>query len=156
MGFLADLGLDTVESDPNAIPDNKYPAFVFAANIVKYKDTSKGQALVLTYKIADGPHKGKTVDEWKSANSFDTVQQKGYLKQRLVQIGIPESKLNELDPDDLVGLPVTITTKKNGEYTNVRYAAARDENDLGDANSAPVSNGASSSAGSSASIADLL
>ena len=152
MGFLADLGLDTIESDPNAIPDNKYPAFVYDAKVVKYKDTSKGQALVLTYKIADGAHKGKTVDEWKSCNPFDDARQKGFLKQRLVGIGIPESKINDLDPDDLKGLPVTITTKKNGEYTNVRFAVKRDEDDLGGEN-VPAS---SSPAGSSSSIADLL
>lgn len=156
MGFLADLGLDSVEADPNALPDNTYPAFVYDAKMVAYKDTSKGKALVLTYKIADGPHKGKTIDEWKSANSFDDARQKGFLKQRILSLGIPETKIADLDLDDLKGLAVTIKTKKNGQYTNVNYAAPRDENAPSPSDSGGASVGASAGAGSSSSIADLL
>jgi hypothetical protein len=127
-GFLADLGLDTIEDDPNALPDSKHAGYVFDAKVVSYKDTAKGKALVLTYKVSEGTHKGKTCDEFKSCNAFDDASKKGWLKQRVKSLGVPEEKLATLDPKDLIGIPVWFTTKKNGDYTNVRFVEVRDEN----------------------------
>lgn len=131
-GFLADLGLDAVEADPNHLPNATYLGYLTNAKVVEYKDTSKGKALVLTYKVSEGPHKGKTIDEWKSANSFDEPNKKSWLKNRILSLGVPESRLDTLDPDDLIGTPVRFTVKQKGEYTNVTFVEARDENDVPD------------------------
>lgn len=157
-GFLADLGLDSVEADPNAIPDGKYAAYVYDAKIVAYKDTSKGKALVLTYKIAPGSiHSGKTVDEWKSCNKFDDARSKGYLKQRILSLGVPENRMADLDPNDLKGTAVYITTKKNGEYTNARMVEVRDESTTAPNQvSADEWQNGTSSAASSSDVSDLL
>lgn len=115
-GFLNDLALDQVETDP---ADGVYRAFVYDVKTVNYKDTAKGKAVVFTYRIADGKFKGEDVQEWKSANSFDDNTKKKWLKARILSLGVPESRLTNLDPQDLVGLEVMITLKKNGQYLNV-------------------------------------
>jgi hypothetical protein len=145
MGFLSDLSLDTVSDDVNAFPDGTYEAFLYEAKLIQYKDTSKGQALVLTYKIADGPHSGKTIDEWKSCNAFDDERAKGWLKARIKSLGVPESRYDTVDPEDLVGIKLLISKKQKGEYHNVT--------------SVKLSDGSSSSsvgASTSASVSDLL
>lgn len=119
MSIFDDLGLDDIDPDPNAFPDGTYNAFLFEAKVVALTDTSKGKRLVLTYKLADGPHKGKTIDEWKSINAFDDARSKAYLKARILSLGVPEDAIKSLDPANLVGLEVRITKKQNGQYANV-------------------------------------
>lgn len=129
LGFLADLGLDEVESDPNHLPDATYLGYLTKVKVQPYKDKAKGKAIILTYKVSDGEHKDKTVDEWKSANSFDEPRKKAWLKQRLLSLGVPESRMNAVNPDDLVGTAVLFTVKKNGDYINVTSVKLRDENE---------------------------
>lgn len=118
-GFLADLDLENQEADPNAFPDSTYNAYLTEAKVVALKDAAKGKRLVLTYKLFDGEHKGKTIDEWKSINTFDDARSKAFLKTRLLSLGVPEDQLSKINPTDLVGIAVRITTKQNGEYRNV-------------------------------------
>lgn len=130
-GIFADLGLEDVADDPNTFPASTYKGFLFDAKVVNYKDAAKGRALVLTYKIADedSEHNGKTVDEWKQCNSFDDPTKKAWLKRRLMSLGVPEDRLSQVNPADLVGTAVFFTTKKNGEYTNVTFVKKADEGD---------------------------
>lgn len=118
-GFLADLELDKVEDDPNAFPDGTYNAYLTEAKVVSLKDVAQGKRLVLTYKIYDGDHKGKAIDEWKSINKFDDARTKAFLKKRLLSLGVPEEKLASVQPSDLAGIAVRITKKQNGQYANV-------------------------------------
>ena len=132
-GFLNDLGLENVETAP---ADGKYAAYLYDCKFVEYKDTSKGKALVFTYRIADGKFKGEDIQEWKSANAFDDNTKKKWLKARVLSLGVPESRIGAVNPQDLVGLAVWITIKKNGEYTNVNKVELRDE--AGNATAAPL------------------
>jgi uncharacterized protein involved in high-affinity Fe2+ transport len=118
-GFLADLGLDEIDDDPNAFPDGTYNAYLTEAKVVALKDAAKGKRLVLTYKIFDGDHKGKTIEEWKGINKFDSARDKAWLKSRMLSLGVPEDKINSISPDDLTGIAVRITKKQNGQYRNV-------------------------------------
>lgn len=43
----------------------------------------------------------------------------GLLKQRLLALGVPEDRINSLEPGQLTGIPVVVKLVKNGEYTNV-------------------------------------
>lgn len=127
-GFLADLGLDSVESDPNHLPDATYVGALFDCKVVHYKDASKGKAVVFTYKVTEGEHKGKSIDEWKSANAFDEPSKKAWLKQRMLSLGVPESRINAVNPDDLIGTAIKFTVKQKGEYRNVTFVTLADEN----------------------------
>lgn len=144
-GIFADLGLEDVADDPNSFPASTYRGFVYDAKVVNYKDAAKGRALVLTYKINDdeSEHNGKTVDEWKQCNSFDDPTKKAWLKRRLMSLGVPEDRLSQVNPADLVGTEVFFTTKKNGDYTNVSFVKLADES-------------ASAGSSGSGSIEDLL
>lgn len=126
-GFLSDLGLDQVEADPNFLPNSKYAGYLYDIKVVKFKDTTKGKALVFVYKVSDGDHKGKTIDEFKSANSFDEPSKKSWLKQRLLSLGVNEAEINNVDLASLKGKAVWFTTKQNGEYRNVTSVELRDD-----------------------------
>ena len=69
--LMASLGLDSVEADPNALPDGKYPATVFKSEYVNHK--AKGAkdgapkdhvSHVITYKVTEGDRKGAEKQEW--------------------------------------------------------------------------------------------
>lgn len=121
-GMLAGLGLDEV---PDRLPETEYAGFVFDLKVVNYKDTAKGKAIVMTYKVADGKFKGETQDHWQSANAHDGMQQKKFLKQMFTNIGVPESKINSVTKEDVVGTPVFFTIKHNGNFVNVTNVKLR-------------------------------
>jgi hypothetical protein len=86
---------------------------------IKKNTPDEGVRLVLTYTLQDGQHKGKTIDEWKNCDPKASERDKSWLKSRLKSLGVPESKMGEIDPGDLKGIEVRITKKRNGEYENV-------------------------------------
>lgn len=132
MGLFGDLDVASAEDNPWLVPSNTYEADVFKVEL-KEKDDKKG--LVFTYKISSGEHEGKQVSEYKNIPTpvdpkNPTPEEKtaaSYLKMRLASLGVPESRMNTVEPNDLQGLPVVITVKVNGEYTNVTRVELRDE-----------------------------
>lgn len=122
MGLFGDLDVKSAEDNPWFVPSNTYKADVFS---VEVKDGKNGKGLSIVYKISEGDHKGKTVSEWKNIPSkaeADTEEGKkaaSYLKMRLASLGVPEARMNDVEPDDLTGTAVIVTVKVNGEYSNV-------------------------------------
>lgn len=119
MSLFGELDLEDAPDDPNMIPDDSYKAFL---TDVKKGPTQKDPnkfGVTFKYRISEGAYEGREVTEWKSANKTDDERTKGYLKQRLLNLGVPEDRLGTVDADDLIGKEVRITTKKRGEYTNV-------------------------------------
>lgn len=131
MGLFGDLDVASGEADPFHVPANTYEADLYKAEV---KDKDDKKALILTYKISDGPHKGKTVGEFKTIpqpadpNNLteDESKARNYLTQRLASLGIPKERMNSVDTNDLQGLAVVITVVNNGEYTNVRKVELRE------------------------------
>lgn len=124
MGFLNDLNLDDVATDPNRVPDGTYPAHV--SKFKMQPTQSKGNFLVIGYTLAPGAKdakgtslEGKVIDEWKSANAGDEPSKKSWLKQRIVSLGVPESRVSAVEPEDVIGQAVLVTVKTKGEYQNV-------------------------------------
>lgn len=122
MGLFGDLDVKSAEDNPWFVPSNTYKADVFS---VEVKDGKNGKGLSIVYKISEGDHKGKTVSEWKnipSKEEADTEEGKkaaSYLKMRLASLGVPEARMNDVEPADLTGTAVIVTVKVNGEYSNV-------------------------------------
>jgi hypothetical protein len=120
-GFLNDLGLDNVEADPNYISDGTYPAFVFSADVRTKKDKSK--SWVLTYKIApESPkHAGQQQQEWfdLEPKGENAEMKKSFLKRRVLSLGVPEDKINSLQPNDVVGIKVAMSIVHRNGYQNV-------------------------------------
>lgn len=154
MGFLNDLGLENVEADPNYIPDGKYAAFVYESSTKIIKNVNYW---VITYKIADDPNVGgKTVDELKSLDPKGPKrsQQLSFLKQRVLSLGIPESRVSEFDPGDVVGTPVTISIKHKDGYQNVGTVELRGEGTTPSV--APTNVGASVASSATGDMSSLL
>jgi hypothetical protein len=151
-GILADLGLADV---PDGLPEAQYLGNVFNCKVQPYKDVAKGRALIFTYKVndPDNPMHGETVDEWHSINSFDTPTKKRFLKARLLSLGIPENRMNQFSPQDVIGLAVFFTVKKNGQYTNVTDVRLIEG---GDVKSAATGATATAAAPSGVDVDDLL
>jgi hypothetical protein len=125
--IFGDLDVAGAADNPFEVPDDTYETFVTKAEIKESKAGNKG--LALTYRIASGDHEGKNISEWKNipivkSGEQPTAEDKSalsWLKQRLLSLGVPESRMNSLsDPQELVGTHVYVTTKTKDGYTNVR------------------------------------
>ena len=131
MGLFGDLDVSSAEDNPWMVPANTYEADLYEVEVKPNKAGDK-KNLILTYKISSGEHTGKTVTEYKQVPSgSDTPEDKkaaSYIKQRLSTLGVPESRMNTVEVNDLVGTPVTIKVTVNGEYTNVAKVDLRGEN----------------------------
>lgn len=124
--LFGDIDFGNVPDDPFAIPDNSYLAFV---TDVKTGPTKAGDkiGLTLTYTIADGEFEGRKVTEWKQIvqpadpahPTAEEARSLSYLKSRMVDLGIPGSKLGSLIPDDLIGIKAVISVQTKGQYQNV-------------------------------------
>lgn len=111
--FLNELGLENVEANPNFIPSGKYPAFVFDSQVKMSKRNIK--QWVITFKIAPESETtpGRTQSEFKNLQFTGDAEsisfQKSFLKQRVLSLGIPESRINVFQPNEVIGQPVWIT-----------------------------------------------
>jgi hypothetical protein len=131
MGLFGDLDVASAEDNPWAVPANTYEATLFEVSVKE--DKNKKPGLMLVYKISSGDHAGKTVSEWKvipqpadpKNPNADEKKAASYLKQRLASLGVPESRMNTVDTNDLLGTEVVITVKVNGDYTNVSKVEPR-------------------------------
>lgn len=140
MGLFGDLDVASAEDNPWAVPANTYEADLYKVEVKKDKNDNLGMSFV--YKISSGEHVDKTVSEWKAIpqptdpKNLTPEEKKAasYLKMRLSSLGVPESRMNSVEPEDLMGLPVVIKVTVNGEYTNVARVELRDANSAGAAN----------------------
>ena len=124
-GLFGDLNLEDAPDDPNAIPDNTYEAYLTDLKKGPTKDGSK-VGVTFTYTISEGALDGRKVTEWKSANPTDDEATKGYLKQRILGLGVPADRISQVDPSDLIGKHVYITVKNRNGYANVNRATLID------------------------------
>jgi hypothetical protein len=131
MGIFGELDVASAADDPFKVPANVYEASVTDVTVGPTKDGSKvGMTLIytITEDSADGEHVGKTVREWKEipqpANpkvlSADDKKAMSWLKARLLSLGVPENRVNTVEPSDLIGKDVTIVVKEGkGDFMNV-------------------------------------
>lgn len=135
MGLFDELEIDVASAvDPFAIPLGMHLCFLTAAEM---KKSSKGGAgLAITYTIDGGDHNGTKISEWKNcpankeeAATEDGKKSLGWLKQRLTSLGVPEDRMNTMDPDDLVGIHCWVTVKEGKDgFTNIGKVSVADEN----------------------------
>lgn len=134
MGLFAGLDVASAADNPFEVEPGTYRAVV--SNVTTGK-TQKGDkfGMLIEYTIQDdnaGASNGNSVSEWKRIphpedaepmSEGDKARALSFLKQRLMNLGIPEARMNDVTPDDLMGIEVIITVAKNGEYTNVKKVA---------------------------------
>jgi hypothetical protein len=120
MSLFGDLDLENAPDDPNAIPDDVYKAFLTDVKKGPTQKNPEKVGVTFKYKISEGKYEGREVTEWKSAMKDDDEQTKGYLKARLLSLGVPEDRLGAVEADDLIGKEVRITVKNRNGYTNIQ------------------------------------
>jgi hypothetical protein len=130
-GIFGELDVASAADDPFKVPANVYEATVTDVTVGPTKDGSKvGMTLIytVTEDSADGEHVGKTVREWKAIPqpadpkklSADDKRAMSFLKARLLDLGVPEDKVNVVEPADLIGKDVTIQVKEGkNDFMNV-------------------------------------
>lgn len=131
-GLFGDLDVASAEDNPWAVPANTYKMNVF--KVEKKNDKNDNPGLLITYRISEGDHEGKSVTEWKviptpaDPNNLTADEKKAqsYLKMRLASLGIPESRMNTVGPEDLEGLEVIVKVTVNGDFTNVNRVELAD------------------------------
>jgi hypothetical protein len=60
--------------------------------------------------------------------SAEELRSMSFLKQRLLDLGVPSERINEVKPDDLIGSKVIVAVKNKNGYTNVVKLTKVDEN----------------------------
>lgn len=128
MSLFGDLDIEAASDNPWEIPADKYGATVSKVekkddHVSKNNpDSTPKNYMVIEYTITDGSHAGaigQTLQEWKKvpkADDEDKDRSMSFIKQRLLSLGVPESKMNSVQPDDLVGIDVYVNVGagKNG------------------------------------------
>lgn len=130
MSLFSGLDVASAADNPFEVEPGTYRAVVSKVTTDKTKQGDKF-GMLIEYTIDDenaGPSNGNSVSEWKRIphnedavplNEGEKARALSFLKQRLMNLGIPEARMNDVTPDDLMGIRVVISVKKNGEYTNV-------------------------------------
>lgn len=138
MGLFDGLDVASAQDNPFDVAPGTYPAVVTKAEARPTKGGDKvGLNIEYTISDPDSEMHGRKVTEWKQIPQASgeltgkDAQAASFLKQRLMNLGIPESRMNDIEGDDLIGIECVISVKKNGEYTNVTKVALQgeDEND---------------------------
>lgn len=125
MGIFGDLDVASAADNPWLVPANTYECTVYTAEVKRDKNEILG--LEIIYKISSGDHEGKTVREWKvipepadpKNPTAEEAKATSYLKMRLLSFGVPESRMNSMNINDILGINVIVKVTLNGEYTNV-------------------------------------
>lgn len=120
--------------DPFEIADGTYKA-VTGGTKVQVSEAKGKKGLAFTYTIDDpeSPYNGRKASEWKNIpksedkGSPEYDKDLGYLKQRLASLGVPESKMNSIQPEELDDIPVVIVVKNNPPYVNVQRVSLRED-----------------------------
>lgn len=130
MSLFGDLDVQSAADNPFEVEPGTYLCTVTNAEA---KPTQAGDkvGLNIEYTISDEDDNdamhGRKVTEWKwipsSMATTKEQQAASFLKQRMLNLGIPEERINDLSTDDLIGTECIVSVKKNGEYTNVTKVA---------------------------------
>lgn len=151
-GLGAGLGLDDV---PDDFADGTYIGYLTAVKVVPKKNELGKKSIVFTCKCNDvnSRFNGEQKDAWFSANVGDTSFQKKLLRDTFVGLGVPESRIATVMPEDIVGTPISFKVVTRGTYKNVTEIQKRSEANLASVASFEQANGLASVSGN---IADLI
>lgn len=136
MSIFGDLDIASAASDPFAVDDGTYEATLTKSSVEKSNKGGKG--LTFEYTIHDSEKdamNGRKISEWKTIpntnpdGSFEDPDTAptfmSFIKQRLLSLGVPESEMNTVQPEELIGLEVIVTVatktskKDSQDYQNV-------------------------------------
>lgn len=129
--LFGELDIASASDDPYGVPDDTYKCVVSDLKIAKNSKGNRG--MTLTFKVAEGDYRGQEITDYKRLPSSEDAEPLvgkkredalSYIKLRLRDLGIPDSQMNSLKREDLVGTECYVSTIKktsNGStFVNVR------------------------------------
>ena len=130
MSLFDELDIAGAADNPWVIPANTYACVVsnFEAKATKAGDMGAW----FYYTVTEGEHKGFEISEFKrlpsskDANPLSEAEKSkatSYIKQRLASLGVPESRMNSVTKEDLVGIECYVSTKIKDDFVNVRFVS---------------------------------
>ena len=141
-GLFGDLDIASASDDPFGIPLDTYEAVVSKVEKTRNKNDD-GDFLVFYYNITGGAAYtaiGQDVQEWKKIPTkaeleSDDKETKGkaergmsFIKQRLISLGVPEARVNQVKPEDLVGTEVYAKIGPGNQgYPSVKEVKLRED-----------------------------
>lgn len=126
MSLFEELDIAGAE-EPFGVPDNTYAMAI--SDVVTKPNKDGDMGMTITYTVTEGEYKGEKVTEYKRVphksdkhplDDRDAAKARGWIKVRLESLGIPESRMNSIKKEDLIGTDCYVSTQRNGQYTNVR------------------------------------
>lgn len=128
MGLLDEYGfgidMDEIEAPSFDVPDDIYEFEVSDFYIQEGTDNHPDRVwLVIQYSLGAN---GKSKSEWfelpadASAPTDKELQRLGFYKNRLRDLGIEDSQMNTIGPDDLIGKTGTLQVFTKNGYQNIK------------------------------------
>jgi hypothetical protein len=129
--LFGELDIASASDDPYGVPDDTYKCVV---SDLKIAVNSKGnRGMTLTFKVTEGDFVGAEITDYKRLPSDKDkeplVGKKkedalSYVKLRLRDLGIPDSRMNSLTREDVIGTECYVSTQRktvnDSTFTNVR------------------------------------
>lgn len=123
-GLFAGLDLENAADNPFQIPTDWYDLILSDVQVKSGKKDTTRNYLVVEWTIQGGNYDGDTMQQWRwlpkptDEETKEVRQAKAYLKQFLLNIGIPESRHDVVGKDDLMNIEVSALCVENNGFTS--------------------------------------
>lgn len=128
-------GLDVASAadDPFSLPLDTYRCTISGAVVAPTKDESK-VGITFKYTVREGHYTGRELQDWKEVPpklpegvepDADYMQKLAFLKQRMLSFGIPESRINQTKPADVIGIDILVTLVKSKKTKKTVFGEIR-------------------------------
>jgi hypothetical protein len=140
--IFGDLDIASAADNPFGVDEGIHPCIVSDVKVGRNKDDNK-TGLTLVYTVTEGAAEGNTAQEWKTLKEDGVDPQSpagrraaSFVKMRLLELGIPEDRINSVKPEDLKGIEgflICGAPQSNG-FPTVRSFSRTNPNNVGDVN----------------------
>lgn len=131
MGLFDELDIAGAKDNPWEIPDDTYLCVI--SNLEVKQNSAGNMGMYLTFTIREGEYAGMEISDYKRVPHKDDKDKltgkkyedaKSFIKMRLESLGVPESRMNSVTKEELVGTECYVSSivRRNGDsmFINVR------------------------------------
>lgn len=132
--LFGDLDVASAADDPFSLPVDTYLCTITKAERAATSATKdltpaeQKMGLKLEYTVTEGAYSGNIIQDWKEIpkkvpageQDADYLRKLSFLKQRILSFGVPESRINGVKPEELLGTDIVVTlTKSKKDNTRI-------------------------------------
>jgi len=133
MSIFSDVNFDEGSDNPFGLESGDYDVVVSEAKIERSEKGNLG--LWVTFSAENG----KSIRKWTTMPESDQEEETrkrntSFLRLLLKQLGVPQDRWNQLDPEDLVGIEarIIVVPQKDSDYFQVKKITPRITGDHSD------------------------